>query len=481
MKQYKLMKIIKLLDDDEFENLIEFSTYPLFCKVKSVYQLFLFFKETDREFTFTKLECFNKIYPQQNFSDIKFRQLFNVAFNVVEQFITIQQTNKKPILKHRVLSDFYLDKLDADFFEQENKKLESSLEKTDFLNQYFLKLEMANNELNFIILKIDTEFENKYRFKKEAIVKKIVKRFEEYVVLFTLNISTTYYSSLPTMNVMSSDYKTKEIFGEITSQILSDESKYLDDYKGRTAFDLYYHQIYIFQNQKNEEAYNYIISLLEGNKKVSAFDLAGGTYGAIFYNKAKYNETGDEKYLNKIIEVNDIQLKNKIIWHEKYIFPYSFYVLFKARVELGLIKEAKLILKKYQKFFEPRYKIGLVNFCNAIIEFEEMKYDKSLNSLYQIDFNKKNPIYLDARKLEIQIFYKKKEYDITESKINSFKALLSRESNYTKSRKRFYQDFNNFLQRIIRASPEKRTKLKEILLQKKPFESSQWLLKQLEE
>ncbi len=162
------------------------------------------------------------------------------------------------------------------------------------------------------------------------------------------------------------------------------------------------------------------------------------------------------------------------------LIPYSFYVLFKTKVQLGHINDAEKILKKNQQYFNTCFQRDLIHFCNPIIQFEKGKYGESLNSLYSINISRKSPIYLDARKLEIQIFYDKKKFNVVESKINSFKTLLSRENDYTKSRKRFYLDFVNILFRLIRSDDSKREKLRKTALEKMPFEGDQWLLKQID-
>ncbi len=169
--------------------------------------------------------------------------------------------------------------------------------------------------------------------------------------------------------------------------------------------------------------------------------------------------------------------KQKLIYHKGFLFSWDFYVTFKLLLQLGDTSKAASFLEKNKKNLYPKYRNFIYSFCRALLLFESKDFQKSLDLLNKTPINNKYQFYLDARRLEIQIFFELKERGVLESKINAFKVLLSRDRNFPKKRKERYLNFVNLVARVVMKANE--NKIEQAVKERMPFEGDVWLLEKI--
>ncbi len=483
MSNYKLIKTLLLLEKKEMDSLIEFSSYELFSKNKAIGKLLLYLRGRMKKNNWTKKECYNHVFSNGEFDDVRLRQLFSATLKLVEDFIAFYQLKKKPYLKSQVLSDFYKDELEADLFEHHNKKIENNIQSLDFNAQYLERMKLACSRMEFSCTEVDYHLENSYKYKRGEIIQEQIKSFNEMVVVLAMNLCVSYFSSKVNIITIQSDIEERDLFSQLIQLLLSEKYNFLDQFNEQVAVGLNYYQYKLYLNPEDEESYLFLKKIIDDpkNKEVPSYDLYGCYITAKYFNTMKYKKTGNMSFLKTHMIMNQDLLDKKLIFHKGNIFTLEFHIIFRLLMQNGYLEKAEAFLEKYRNKIDEKYRSFIYNYCGAQLNFQKNDFEASLKQIHEMPINKKYPLYFASKRLELQVFYELGEWDVLESKINAFKVLLSRDRRIATKRKAGYKEFANLVLRLIRMDDKKIQKFKKQVLSKRPFIEDAWMVEKIEQ
>jgi len=469
MQKTTLFQVYASLKPGEFSQFRRFINSPFFNTnqnlVKLSDELSSYFNGK-RKFK-DKAGLYKKLYPDENYDDLKLRHLFSDLLKLLKLFMAYQVFEKNPIDQQMILLKNYRERHLVKLFEKTMKQMDILQEKHPYRDTEFYR--------NHYILEAE-----KNSFLEENMSRSIEPNLQNTMdaldVMYIVNKLRYACHMLNYVNVMQADYQLlliKEIMIHVRE----------NGYEHIPAIGIYYQILNTFEHPENEENYFKLKYLI--NEHTKSFPAAEAL---IIYNFAmnycvgRINE-GDNKYLNEIFDLYKTALKKSIIFKQGVLSPWYYKNITVVGLRLGEFKWVKEFLKEYKKILPADYRENAFTYNLAKYYFYREKYNQVIKMLHEVEYQ--DIFYsLDSKAMLLKTYYELDELDAFESLADSFKVYLRRKKNLSENHRRNYLNLIKFIQKLYRLMPGDREALLKLQLQinqARHLADKNWILLKLNE
>jgi hypothetical protein len=470
MLDTKLFKLLLALNKNELKSLSDFVASPFFNKNEKVITLYNYIYGFTNDFANPKMtfeKAHEVVFDKKPFKKEDLNKIFSMLTDLVRAFIAYSVYEQNPYIAQHNLLTFYNRRGLETNFETEFEKSIQNLENEQLKNAAF--------------------FSNKYKFSQikyenYSIQKKIDKNVLE-AILATLD-DNYYYNRLILLCRIKYLCLAKQIENIESMDIEIEKTLINAKNINFITADLWLNAINILIMPTNE---NYLLVKSALSKYSSIIDLDNKVL--IFRILELIIDRLNLSYFQFSYEKNELhkwQFKENLILHNGIITPYTYRNIIAVAMRCNDLKWAKEFSKEYSSKILPSYteKTDIASICDAMILFEEKKYDDVLdilNILAIADFS----IKIDERNIRLKIYYELQYFDIFDDLVNSYRKFLSE----NKEKLRDYvlvglRDFVNFTAKIAKTLPSEQkvlAKIKEEIEAINFIPEKIWLLAKIKE
>lgn len=455
----------------EFNKLGEFINSPFFNKSERIIKLYNFFSESfpfSVNFSFSKEEMFNKIYPDKKYNDVILRKLIFDLNSLVDEFIQIHFGNKNKFRKYNELLSFFRSRKLYNNFNHLSKKVKENYENNFLRNiEYYQEKKFFHKEL--------------YNFYSDNLgfsLKGYPEIIENSQYEFALNYIQIYYSYI---KFKSSYDRNAFLDMPFISYVINFIKQNQSDIKKNHPV-LYCEYLALLTIQEPDN-YNNAVNIKNYlNENESNLDLITLKYMMLVlynYYVGRLNK-GFNEFRKPLYDlINEIDKKDLAVG------VYSSFDLFLFTavgncIVLNEFETGEYLLEKYKPFLPPAqrehiYKINLAN-----LKFFKGDSDSAYSLLNSVKFS--NPLhYLFANSVLLKVYYEKNFWDSLNALMDAVRKFLIRKNNLSDYHINVYMNFIKYLNEFLKTKDNKEglLKLYDDLVSEKTCNSKNWLLEKI--
>jgi hypothetical protein len=486
MTDSKLIQVLKTLSADEFGSLEKFIKNPL-SKSRDVTGLYRLLKPHHPDFKSSALEkekVFKKLYPHQNYSGKKIKNLTHDLLRLTEEFLIYNYIRNNRTESLRVLSLEYrkrksyglfygtLTKLERDTLLARTKESFDSvdcfkdLEDIELNKGFYYNIKgdfggMVNSRINY------TEY---------LILSFLIKLFRR---LRERRIAATAYN-LPMQHPLIDAFIESIDFEKMINALEERQ------YERTWLLKIFYNCFKSFDKADDDAYYREFKRLFFEN--IEYFNRIERYF--IFSDFAAYcvekDRTGNPDYGSEELEVY-----RQMLMHDAYASSEDEFLpllLYRNIIILCLkLKEYEWLSwfgENYTDKLNPEYRFSMKALLDANVCFAQRKFETALEHLSRVEYDVF--VYkLDVKNLMLRIFYELELYEQAFSLIDAYRHYLSSTAEVSDLTKKGHHDFLSFYSKILKAKSSDNfdgMPFLESQLHKHPmFPSRQWLLEKAKE
>ncbi len=412
-----------------------------------------------------KARVYRKIFPKSEFDDAKMRQTIYFTTKCVEEFLIYQELLSDEIRGLNALNSVYrkrkLDKL----FQKNIRATIKKQEKQPYRNGKYLR--------------------NKYSIEQEQYYYLSgIKRLELNLQSISDTLDLTYIVDKLRQSCLllahQSVYKGKEYDTGLLKEILK-AVKEKDFFKYPAVAIYYYTYMTLVEKEDESHFYNLKSQMIESGFLFPKSEIRDIYLLALNYCIGQLN-AGNVIFHRESFEIYKNGFENKILLDEGFISRYTFINVITIG---GDIKEFEWISKfiiEYQQYLEEQYRESVVSYCLGKLYFEKGEYKKAMEQYNQMEYDD-ILMNMNAKVMQIQMFYEQGEFELIDSFLESTRAYLTRKKVIGYHRDNF-KNFLKFARKLVRINPSsrpQRDKLKEEITTTSPVKQKKWILEKLKE
>lgn len=430
-----MLEFFNSIHEKDFEKFGEFINSPYFNKSKAIIKLFNYLKTiypsiSSEHISARKISL--NVYSKRKVSADNIRKLFSEFMKLYEGFV-IQKVNETNKLRNKVvvLHYFRLNNLEKRF-RKSLTELNKELEKHNPVDyqDYETMLRFRAEIISYY-----------YNVSRESYLKSIQdysKAGDVFYVYLKLNVFNHILNE-QNENIKEEVKKDKAFL--LVQSIFEENKKffyvnhpeiviYYFDLMMRLGFDdKYLHQLVSYYNLNKKKLKNRLRFLcllpIEGYLRLKM----------IFEeNESSISESKILHSMNDELYVKSNLFRKNVIEDSEGFIPYDMFVYAIVNaLRLEKTEWSRNFIEKNIKHVLPELKESIYNYCIALILFFEKKYEDALTHLIKVSHR---IIYINARILQLKIFFEKAEYGLAEYQLAALKKFLLRNKEVSVRRKR---------------------------------------------
>ena len=433
MKQTILIEIINSLQKKEIRDLRKFLLSPFFNQREDVILLFEYLVEeifNKKEPILKKTKVFEKIYPNEAFSDKKIRYTMSFLLKNIKKYLSYQEFSEKQTNQNlQLLNQFRKKNLDRPFH-LEFEKTRQSFDDQPFRNseyQYSIhQLHFLNFQKNVQHTRATIEgFSESNQFLTQFFMANQLKMACYAASLKTVSgrdlqpnflpyileeLQHQDYSQIPAVGVYHLCYQAlvaenpSNLFNELRQQVL----------KFQTAFSL----------AELREIYGYILN----------YFIRQINEGKLHFKRAAFEAYQEGLALGIFLENGQLSR-----FHYKNIVA--------SGLGLDEFKWVGDFIENYKNLLEKKYRESTYAFNLALLFYKQNNYPEAMTWLQKVgtDDVLNN---LNARRMLLRIYYDLNEFDALESLLDSFRNYIYRHRDLG-YQKELYLNLIKFTRRLL--------------------------------
>ena len=446
MKNTKLYSILEHFNKYEQNRCRKYILSPYFNKNEQLVILFdLLIKHINSksEKELEKEAIWKKLHKEKKYDDVRLRKYFSDLLKLVENFLAQQIYEANPLHQATYLIEAVgekkMEKLYNSTMKTARRLSQQQLYKT--ASFYYYQYEIERNYLNLSI----QERSKKGTF--EAVI--------ENLDYFYLAEKLKLYCSTMSRKLFV-EYKYDLLFIE---EIINHIKKYKFNHIPPIAI---YYQIYLLQTEPQNNTYYFHLKQLL-NKYALWFPLKEAmevyTY-ARNYCIRKIN-SGNQKFLSELFELDKELIERKIIFLDGEISPWAFKNIIVVALRLGKYKWTEDFIKNYGNKIPEAYRENAITFNLARLYSYQKKHHKVISLLQKVEYE--DITYnLDSKVILLITYFETDEIDALDALLESFRAFLNRHKDIPLSRRKYYKNLIRFTKKLSRVIPGDEAAVKKI-------------------
>jgi len=463
MKNRKIVQSLAVLNKREIRGLQN----SLQCSdvvSQRLLQFIIRFYPTFNQKNFTDETAWKHIYPNKKYSRIHLNKICHKLLEQIEFFIITLQINQQNFIKLEQLFQFY-------FARQAYDLAEHTLQKMERMQNKQLVLSHVHYANNYCLEELITQYQYKHDKRQGDLNFKMCNEsLDTYYILHKLII---FCNMLTRQRAVNIQYRLT-LHEEIISHIKN------NNIKNKILIRLWYTAFLMLFNKK-VIYYQMLKELLAQHSKNIDISNIRSLYVCLKnMTRQLYDGTN---YYEEMFTIYQDEINNNIIYIHEMIHHHSYKNIVNVSIELQKFNWLKSFIESHknkiapQKFQEQVYNLNL-----AKIHFAQQQYNEVLSKL-RVDY-KYSDVYweIDARRMEIKVYYELKYLNILDDKIHAFKNYLIRKKDLSDNYKLLNKQFIKHLQAINNIHPNNITAIQKAYInikENQAFPEKEWILKKV--
>ena len=441
---------------------------PIHNQRKDVAKLFEYLMEDNHLYNDGFLEkevAFKWVYPKESYDDAKMRQTIYFTTKCLEEFLIYQELREDEVRARTALGHVYRQrKLDKPF--QKNiRETEKLQEQQEYRNGQYLRNEYFIQQEKYYYLSG-------------------VKRLELNLQQMSDALDATYIADKLRQSCLMLAHQAVYKKQDYEIGMLDDVLKVVKtkDFLNHPAIAMYY---YSFMAQTEEEDESYFLNLkheiIEHGHLLPKSEIRDIFLLALNYCIVKIN-AGITHYFREAFELYRQGLEQKLLFNEGILSRYTFINVVTNATRIKEFDWVETFIQDYKKYLENKYRDNIVSYSLGKLHFEKKAYDKAMTLFSQVEYDD-ILMNLNAKVMQIQMFYEQDELDVLESFLESTRTYLLRKKVIAYHRSTF-KNFLRFTKKLLKISPfsmAQRNKLQKEMEETNPLKEKEWLLEKLED
>ncbi|KXK01774.1 MAG: hypothetical protein UZ04_CHB001002159 [Chlorobi bacterium OLB4] len=426
MEKSRIVEILRTFSKVELKEFEKFIASPFFQRARSVTKFYGVLKKNYPDFSqkhVNKYSLFAKLYPGVEYKDHIMRNLSSTLLRLIEDYLTIKNFYKDPVVVKRHLLTELIDRNIASMNDNDINKFESYLsENRHSIENFFFEKYMLENLK--ILFKVQ-------RNKQHLISENIATTAKLNVIDFLKRASVSVPNLQSVADSFNHDYSRNLLKGFFSSMDLKDFLGQLDTFELEPQLKIVakiYCSIIITINEPTDEHYYSLFSDLLLNNldyfdRFEKYNLLV-TLSSCTSNKAAF--ISREKYLPKLFEIYKLRLELNL-----YNFAVNqnmsiifFFSLLKLGLTLNQTDWVDHFVSKNISKLSVDQQVNMKHFAMASILFSKKHFTRSLEELSKVHFVTPSFKY-EMRNLQLQLYYELHEFESALYALDSYRHFLN--------------------------------------------------------
>lgn len=247
------------------------------------------------------------------------------------------------------------------------------------------------------------------------------------------------------------------------------------------AIALYYHGCHFLADPAAEGHFSGFRQTLSGHADQFPPDELRALYLlAINFGVKKSNETGDQYWYRATFDLYREALERELLLENGVLSRFAYHNIVGVAIRLREVAWAEDFIYRYKPALERHYREAAFSLNMARVAYTRQDYRTALLHLQRADY-KDFINSLNAKTLQIKIYYETGETDLLESHLDSVKNYIRRQRAVGYHRKNFL-NIVRYTRALLRRNPDDPTALTELrrqIEQEPVLTEKEWLLSQL--
>jgi len=438
MKNNRLVKLLKSLNEEEIVGFGEFITCSYFNKDKDCVRLWEILKATYLGRTkgeTTKEELFFRLYPEKKKVNSTIGVKLTTLTRLAERFLTIRQLEAKSVLGQHLLLKSFLEKDVKTHFQSSFTRGRAVNPPGDLgdAEAYYYRYLFEKDYFAFSI----AEGKQLHRFNLQD----MADAFEIYT------ISTKMYLWLEILNFQ----------GAFQYEYDFSIFNYMETYLRKSKFievpiiKVFYTALCVKREPENTQHFKQLKKYLSEMNDILNNNIKTQLYRIINNHCILKIIQGESEYLNEAFENYKIMLKYNVLTDSKYITIRTFKNCVSMACKLKEFDWTDNFIKKYIKQIDPVFRDSVYHFNQGALYFYQENYEKAVYHLIRME-DVEITYNTNARFLLIKSYYEldKTYYERTEQISRSFMEYMRQNKVHSTRQKQGYINFTKILIGIYR-------------------------------
>ncbi len=423
MQNSKLIKILRLLSEEEMRQLKKLVQSPCYTSNTNLLKLYGVLLKAHPEFErgMEKEKIFKKIFPKHEFSDSKWRNLTKDMTQLVEQFLIKKELEKDGIQKRKLLLKILGERRNAELFGKEENKITKTLKEDAFRDHiYFRDLLDVNG------LRLDHIESQNIRLRAEQLQDRLHLLEMYYQVSKTkIEMELTSFSRIIKLEERSSTPMAKNLMLDICNKA---QALYAED--DLVTFEelksLFFENLSSLRKSMQQAILTLLINFVI--RKMKEDDL-------------KFNQLAFELYKEGI--------EKEILFEAQKMTGTGFMNIVVASAKSRAFEWTYNFIEQFSPYLDQEIAEDVEALSRSYLLFQEQKFEAAIQLINQNNF--KHGLYKQSAKIHslrcyFELFLKDHSYfDLLESTRANFERALYRDEQILKENKEGMLNFSAFL------------------------------------
>lgn len=472
MQENKLIRMLQSLSISEMRILKEFIISPYFNKNPLITQLIsicITHISSQNTHLLTDEYVFSVLWEKEGFDKMKISRLRYKAFQVVEEFVLQQllKTKKREMYMH--LLAYYADNDLQDLHQDTRAKLFALQKEVVERDSTFYYEQFAIGEATLRFM-VQTQQRN--------------SSLDLHEVETHLNIFYISQKLALACNALSRQFVLHSAF---QPDLLPEVLQYVENHPeilNHPPVKVYYTLFQMMQFPENENYFAEFQSLLNDYKQFFTEKESKNLHAYIRNRCISHINNGIISYLKVLFDVYDKHLHEGLLYDESGQLPSA---TFKNIVVLALrlhqFEWTDTFLQNFTNKLPFTEQSDTYNYCLAKRSFTQKDYAATLHLLQNVDFV---DVFLNiaARKLLMQTYFERKEWEALQATINTFRVFIHRNKTLSEQHKQMNRNFANILFKIAEnphTFAQNKDKWTQLIESTSPISEKSWLLEKVQD
>ncbi len=413
MQKSVLFQLFAGLDKTDRRAMKKYVRSVYFNKRQDVIDLYEYFnnKYDGKANAFDKELVFSAIYPGEKYDDKKMRYVMSFLLKILELFLLNKRRTQDEIKNQLTLMTIYRElNIEKGFLRSlaaaEKMFDQSKIKGIDYYeNSYKIELE-------------------KYTF-KEGIERSAPRNLQEVSDSLDLSYLANKLKqsclSLAHQNVFNIQYDTGLL------DLVLDYLEKQEWLKENPAIALYF---YYYRSETHEDKHHYFeqlkLGLIDSGDYIPADELKNLYLLAINFAIKHLNiEQQREHFLLQSFQLYKASLDKKIMIENGFLSRFTFMNIARIAILLKKYDWVESFLEDYSGVLKKKYRKQFHNSVKALLHYNKKEFDLAMKLVHSTEYDDLL-LTLDAKALQIKIYYELDEFDVLSSFVISFQRFLER-------------------------------------------------------
>ncbi len=465
MQKSLLIKILKTCTKKEFRDLSKWIASPMHNQRKDIAKLFEYLMEDSHLYNDNFLEkeaVYKWIYGKGVYDDAKMRQTMYFTTKCIEEYLIYKELRESDIVAKTALVKAYRKRKLEKAFQKSLREVQVLQKKQLYRNAQFLRNEYLIQQEQYYYFSGINRLEFNLQEMADALDSMYIADKLRQSCLMLANVYKKQDYEIGMLNDVLKAVKTK-------------------DFLNHPAIAMYYFS-FMAQTEKEDESHflNLKHEITENGHLLPKSEIRDIYLLALNYCIGRIN-AGMPHYLRESFELYRQGLEQKVLLDGNVLSRYTFINVVTIGTNLGELDWIDFFIDDYQKYIENKYRENIISYSLGRLHFFRKEFDQALTFFSQVEYDD-ILMNLNAKVMQIQMFYEQDEFDVLESLLESMRTYLVRKKviGYHRSN---YKNIIRLAKKLVKVNPfseSQRIKLKKEIEEASPLTEKKWLLEKLE-